>query len=93
MKKLFYVGVYLKDRVPFGMYGFTSYVDGFTEAMTPEEAKEIVITHFETKHRTIATGARVTLSNQKFCNTNELIKPIKTPIQDNLFHSTLNRKP
>lgn len=85
MKKYYYIGVYLSERVPFGLYGFTNYVDGFTEANTPEEARATAKNYFETKFKTEVTGVRTTITNIQFIDSEKIIKPFKTAHQQNLF--------
>lgn len=86
MKKLFYVGVYLKDRIHFGLYGFTNYADCYTEANTPEEAQSNARNYFETKFKVEVLSTRTTIANKRYCNPEQIIKPFQKGIQTQLIH-------
>lgn len=89
MKKIYYVGVFLKDRVHFDLYGFTSYVDCYTEAENLKEAGNIAKEFFEKKYKTEVTGTRPQPSKeqdkQKFAYPEQLIKPFAVLDQSKLF--------
>jgi len=89
MKKIFYVGVYLKERVHFGLYGFTSYVDCYTEAEDLKEAGNIAKAYFETKYKMQVTGTRPQPSKEqdknKFAFPEQIINTFPKLEQPKLF--------
>jgi hypothetical protein len=74
MKKLFYVGVFLNEKIFFAPYGFTNYGDVFAEATTPAEASQMAKEHFKTKFRVEPTGTRTTVADPKFCSPGDVLK-------------------
>lgn len=74
MNKLFYIGVYLSERIFFDLYGFTNYADCFAEATTPAEASELAKDYFKTKYRVEATGTKTAVADRKFCRPDFILK-------------------
>ncbi|MCG2614903.1 hypothetical protein LZZ85_11445 [Terrimonas sp. NA20] len=77
MKQIFFVGVYLAERVHFGLLGFTSYVYCYTEATSHAEAGAKAKGHFEQKLKICATGTRPQIVKpedfRKFASPSDLI--------------------
>lgn len=84
--QIYYVGVYLSERIHFGSYGFTNYADCVTETQSPEEARETAKRYFEMKYKVAVTKARAQIADKKFIDRDQLIKPIKNLNQQNLFN-------
>jgi hypothetical protein len=88
-KQIFYVGVFLNERIFFPPYGFTTYADCYTEAENAKEAGKIAKEHFELKHKVPVNGTRPLVANPRFHNPEEIIKPLQTPVQPNIFESNV----
>lgn len=78
MKKFYYVGVFLKEKILFGLYGFTDYADCCTEAENPTEAQRLAKSYFESKYKVEVTGTRPTLANKKYLDPDHIIKTVIT---------------
>src|SRR5688500_11326129 len=91
-KKIFFVGVYLKTRIHFQPLGITNYAFCFTEAEDPKEAGENAKDYFTTKFKVEVDATRPQLTDSKFCDPSEIIKPFSTPTKQQNIFQTLNSK-
>jgi hypothetical protein len=82
--KVFYVGVFLDERIFFAPYGFTNYADCYIEAEDMDEARTTAKQFFESKHKVGVNGTRLTVATNY--NPDEVIKPVKTATQTEIFN-------
>jgi hypothetical protein len=90
MKKLYYVGVFLQDKILFPAYGFTNYADCYTEAESPEEARETAKQYFEIKYKVAVNKTRASVADRRFINPSEVVKPFGQPRPQNYIEQTKN---
>lgn len=77
-KKLYYVGVFLSERIYWGLYGFTSYADGYVYAEDISEAGAVAKAFFEKRYPdNTVTGTRpqLPINGAKYARREDILNP------------------
>lgn len=85
---IYHVGLYLTERVHFGPYGFTSYVDCYTKAEDFAAAEKLAKLYFEKKYKVGVTRLNTSRARQQDIKDYafpEQIISIQTPLIQSLL--------